>query len=60
MLASVVCTLAGLVLQKRIDRVYVCKQCNSSFLFQSDVDEHHDLTGHSDILEFPFGADKQR
>jgi hypothetical protein len=38
----------------RLDKIYVCKECNASFLFMSDMAEHHDTTKHAGMLEMSF------
>lgn len=37
-----------------IDRFYVCPQCNSTFIFADDAEEHQAATGHGSAKEFPF------
>jgi hypothetical protein len=36
-----------------IDRVYQCTECNSSFIFQKEVEEHKEETGHKNYKEYP-------
>ena len=38
----------------RLDKIYVCKECNASFLFMSDMAEHHDTSKHTGIFEMSF------
>jgi hypothetical protein len=38
----------------RLDKIYVCKECSASFLFMSDMVEHHEATKHTGIFEMPF------
>jgi len=38
----------------KLDKLYVCKQCNASFLFISDMTDHHNDTNHAGIFEMSF------
>jgi len=38
----------------KLDKIYVCKQCSASFLFLSDMSEHHTDTNHTGMLELSF------
>jgi|GEM_PF-2501544 len=38
----------------KLDKIYVCKQCNASFLFMSDMTEHYDDTNHKGMFEMSF------
>jgi hypothetical protein len=38
----------------RLDKVYVCKECNATFLFMSDMADHHEATKHAGIFEMSF------
>jgi hypothetical protein len=41
--------------RKRVlDRFYVCKQCNTIFVYAEDLKEHQTTTGHREAKEFPF------
>lgn len=31
---------------ERLDKLYVCGECKASFLFQSDILDHQEATGH--------------
>jgi hypothetical protein len=46
----------GTALNKKrvIDRIYVCDNCRSFFLYQEDAQEHKERTGHQRTREFPF------
>jgi hypothetical protein len=35
------------VISERLDKLYVCNECKAPFLFQSDVVEHKETTGHN-------------
>jgi len=35
----------------KIDKIYRCKTCNSVFLFELDIEDHAQDTGHREILE---------
>ena len=35
-----------------LDFMWTCHECNSSFVFHSDVDDHKEKTGHSMISKF--------
>ena len=35
-----------------LDYIWTCHECNSSFVFHSEVDEHKIKTGHSVISKF--------
>ena len=35
-----------------LDYIWTCHECNSSFVFHSEVDEHKVKTGHSIISKF--------
>lgn len=39
--------------RRAIDRIYICRDCNSSFVLLSEVKEHKNQTGHANITEFP-------
>ena len=39
---------------EKIDRIYFCKECQMVFLFKSDVKEHQDRHGHSNLKDMPF------
>lgn len=39
---------------EKLDKVYVCSQCDKVFLFQEDVAHHAENLGHCDIAIFPF------
>lgn len=30
-----------------LDKLYVCKECKTHYLFRSDVAEHQQMTGHN-------------
>jgi hypothetical protein len=32
--------------------LWTCHECKSSFIFQSDVDDHKENTGHSELSKF--------
>ena len=34
------------VISEKLDRLYVCKECNACYLFRSDIAEHEEKTGH--------------
>lgn len=36
-----------------IDRLYVCEDCESSFVFRKELKFHEESTGHKNIREFP-------
>ena len=38
---------------ERLDRIYVCTQCKSTFLFKSDVVDHTETAGHGDVEAWP-------
>lgn len=40
---------------EKIDRVYVCMLCYEKFLFQSDAENHKEMTGHWKIQTLPLG-----
>jgi len=39
---------------EKLDRIYFCTICRTSFLFKSDIEEHKQMYGHSDISVIPF------
>jgi hypothetical protein len=41
-------------LVERLDRIYCCNKCKSVFLFKADVDDHEQMSGHSDMNVLPF------
>ena len=38
---------------EKLDKIYVCTQCKIVFLFKSDVDDHAEMTGQSDMKVQP-------
>jgi hypothetical protein len=42
--------------ERIIDRIYICKQCDKSFVFLSEVDDHKNETGHTNFSEFPLSS----
>ncbi|MEM3095270.1 MAG: hypothetical protein QXX64_06500 [Nitrososphaera sp.] len=40
--------------EERLDRIYVCSQCRSVFLFKSDVEDHREMSGHVEMKVRPF------
>lgn len=40
-------------LDRVIDRIYICKKCEKSFVFVSEIEDHMSETGHGDFTEFP-------
>jgi len=41
--------------ESKLDKLYFCRECSATYLFASDLDEHHANTGHSGTYERPFG-----
>ena len=41
-------------LMERLDRIYLCAQCNAVFLFKSDVQDHKEMLGHDEVKIRPF------
>ena len=39
---------------EKLDRIYLCTQCKSVFLFKSDVEDHREISGHGDMKMRPF------
>jgi hypothetical protein len=39
--------------EKMVDRIYLCLDCRTSFIFPDEVREHSGTTGHSRFREFP-------
>ena len=33
---------------QKIEAVYVCKSCKAGFIFELDIEDHQQMTGHSD------------
>jgi hypothetical protein len=44
---------AGNVEEKMVDRIYLCLDCRTSFIFPGEAREHSGATGHSRFREFP-------
>ncbi|HXV46827.1 MAG TPA: hypothetical protein VD736_09155 [Nitrososphaera sp.] len=42
----------------RLNKIHVCRQCNTTFLFDSEVTEHQAATGHTGIFEAALGSDE--
>lgn len=40
--------------ESKLDKLYFCRECSATYLFASDLDEHHANTGHSGTYERPF------
>jgi hypothetical protein len=38
---------------EKLDRLYLCSQCKSVFLFKSDVEDHKEMSGHDDVKTRP-------
>jgi hypothetical protein len=41
-------------LVERLDRLYFCVQCKAVFLFQSDVEDHQQASGHREFKSVAF------
>ena len=39
---------------EKLDRLYLCTECKSVFLFKSDVEDHKEMSGHDDVKVRPF------
>jgi hypothetical protein len=39
---------------EKLDKIYLCEQCRSVFLFKSDVEDHIEMSGQSDTKARPF------
>jgi hypothetical protein len=39
---------------EKFDKIYLCDRCGSVFLFKSDVEDHIEMSGHSDMKVLPF------
>lgn len=39
---------------EKLDRIYVCADCKSVFLFKSDIMDHKEMSGHDDVKAMPF------
>lgn len=35
----------------KLDKVFCCELCRSVFLFESDVEDHAEMSGHRKIIE---------
>jgi hypothetical protein len=42
---------------RRLDRLFVCQECKSAFLFPSDAKEHFARTGHKGLTVLPIDSD---
>jgi hypothetical protein len=38
------------VINEKLDRLYVCKECNACYLFRSDIAEHEEKTEHDKVF----------
>lgn len=45
------------MLEKRLDKVYVCAECGCAFLFHADTEDHDRLSGHVEFLTVPLEID---
>jgi hypothetical protein len=41
---------------ERLDDIHVCKECSTSFLFDSEITDHQAVTGHSGVYEISFSS----
>jgi hypothetical protein len=45
------------MLENKIDKIYICQQCKSAFLFHSDTEDHERLWDHDWFVTIPLEAD---
>jgi hypothetical protein len=41
----------------KLDKLYICQQCKSTFLFHSDAEEHEQSSGHGQFETIPLEVD---
>jgi hypothetical protein len=44
---------------EKLDKVYLCKECRSVYLFTGDLVDHRRMSGHSDYVILPLVEDQQ-
>jgi hypothetical protein len=45
------------MLGNKIDKIYICQHCKSTFLFNSDTEDHERLWGHTQFATMPLEID---
>jgi hypothetical protein len=38
--------------KEALNKLWLCRQCNVRFIFFSDVEDHMQITGHAQVIEF--------
>lgn len=38
---------------QKIEALYVCRKCKAGFIFDLDIEDHQQMTGHNDFYRLP-------